>query len=77
MPRKKETRGGWNRKYKTEKQRKEAVQRQTNESHKRLMTAFAFRFHNVNDQAVIDKLNSVPNKVDYIRQLILKDIQQE
>ena len=27
------------------------------------------------DKEIIDKLNSVPNKTDYIRQLIVKDIQ--
>lgn len=38
------------------------------------MTAVKVRFHNVSDREVIDKLNSVGNKTDYIRQLILNDI---
>jgi len=38
------------------------------------MTAVKVRFHNTSDLEVINKLNSVPNKTDYIRQLILADI---
>lgn len=38
------------------------------------MTAINVRFHNVSDREVIEKLKSVPNKADYIRQLILTDI---
>lgn len=29
-----------------------------------------------NDKAIIDKLNSVDDKLDYVRQLILKDIEK-
>lgn len=36
--------------------------------------AISFYIDRDNDKAIIDKLNSVPNKTDYIRQLILKDI---
>ena len=72
---KKETRG---RKtiYNTERKKKLAHQEQVNKFNKNSTTSFAFRFHNVNDEQVIDKLNSVPNKVDYVRQLILKDIDE-
>lgn len=38
------------------------------------MTMICTRFHNANDADVIEKLKSVPNKVDYIRQLIRADI---
>lgn len=31
-------------------------------------------FRTGSDDSVIEKLNSVPNKIDYIRQLILDDI---
>lgn len=41
---------------------------------KKNMTTLKVRFHNVNDLEVINKLNGVPNKTDYIRQLILADI---
>lgn len=32
------------------------------------------RFRKTSDSDVIEKLNSVPNKADYIRQLVLDDI---
>jgi len=38
------------------------------------MTAVKVRFHNEHDREVIDKLKTVENKTDYIRQLILKDL---
>ena len=46
----------------------------TNKYHKEKTTTISVRFHNINDLEVINKLNSVPNKTDYIRQLILADI---
>lgn len=44
--------------------------------HKENYVRFALTFRNT-ETDIIDKLNSVPNKVDYIRQLILADIQKE
>ena len=44
--------------------------------HKTHMTGINLRFHNQSDQDVIEKLNSVKNKTDYIRQLIRADIQK-
>ena len=38
------------------------------------MTMVTLKFHNKSDLDVINKLQSVENKTDYIRQLILKDI---
>lgn len=38
------------------------------------MTRVYVRFHNINDADIIEKLNSVPSKNDYIRQLIRADI---
>jgi len=38
------------------------------------MTSVSIRLHNTSDRAVLDKLASVENKTDYIRQLILADI---
>lgn len=35
------------------------------------------RYHHVNDADVIEKVNSVPNKADYIRQLIRADIKRQ
>ena len=37
-------------------------------------TSFSFSFGNVNDADVIEKLNSVPNKQGYIKNLIRADI---
>ena len=72
---KKETRGR-PRKYKTKKQSTKAIYEQVNASHKKTSTCINVRFHNVNDREVLDKLAAVPNKADYIRNLILKDIKQ-
>lgn len=44
--------------------------------HKAHMTGINLRFHNQSDQDVIEKLKSVENKTDYIRQLIRADIQK-
>ena len=66
-----------NRKYKNAVQERKAKNRITSRYHKRAMKAFSFRFHKVNDKAVIAKLRSVDNKNDYIRQLIIKDIKEE
>ncbi len=37
---------------------------------------FCIAFNTENDKEIIEKLQSVPNKIDYIRQLILKDLVQ-
>lgn len=38
---------------------------------------FAFRLRKSSDAEAIEKIKSVPNKSDYLRQLILKDIAEE
>lgn len=38
---------------------------------------FAFRLRKSSDEEAIEKIKSVPNKSDYLRQLILKDIAEE
>ena len=45
-----------------------------NRYHKKAFTTISVRFHNENDRAVLAQLNRVENKTDYIRQLILNDI---
>ena len=40
------------------------------------MKSFQIRFHNTHDRDVINKLQSVENKTDYIRQLILSDLKK-
>jgi len=42
--------------------------------HKEKMTNFGIRFHNENDKDVIERLRTVPNKTDYIRQLVRADL---
>lgn len=66
-----------NRKYKNAVQERKAKNKITNRYHTRAMKAFTFRFHKVNDKTVIAKLQSVDNKNDYIRQLIIKNIKEE
>lgn len=74
MPKKKETRGGWNKKYTTEKQRQKAISKQVSESHSRTTRCINVRFHLENDKDILEMLDSVPNKAEYIRQLIKQDI---
>ena len=40
------------------------------------MTQIAIRYNNINDADILEKLNEVPNKADYIRQLIRADIKR-
>jgi len=74
MPKKKETRGGWNKKYKTEAERKAAKNAQAAASRLRTTSTFAFRFNNLKDAEIIAKLKAVENQTDYIRKLIANDI---
>ncbi len=60
--------------YTTNRQRRRATTRVNNAYKKRSQTAFTLRFHNENDAEVIRKLQEQDNKIDYVRQLILKDI---
>ena len=62
------------RKYKTDEQRKKAQLKADYAYKRRAQKAFTIRFHKENDKEVIHKLRTVPNRVDYIRQLILKDL---
>lgn len=66
-----------NRKYKNAVQERKAKNKITNRYHTRAMKAFTFRFHKESDSTVIAKIQSKENKNDYIRQLILSDIQKE
>ena len=64
------------RKYKDEETSKKATTRRMNEWNRENKVAICLRYHKVYDKELIEKLNSVPNKNDYIRQLILKDMQK-
>ena len=61
-------------KYATEHQRKIAISKQVNEYQKRSTTCIALRFHNINDRDILNKLDSVDNKVGYIKKLVRDDI---
>lgn len=75
MPKKKETRGGaHNVKYKTKKQAKKAAESQRNVWKKTNTRCINVRYNLINDKEILDKLDSVDNKADYIRKLILNDI---
>lgn len=66
-----------NRKYKNAVQARKARNRVVDKYHNRAMKSFSFRFHKVSDRAVIERIQQKENKNDYIRQLILADIQKE
>lgn len=61
-------------KYRNNTERKRARQKQNQTYKNAKQTAFTIRFHNVNDAEVIKRLKEQPNKIDYIRRLIVKDI---
>lgn len=66
------------RKYKDKKTSKLAANRRSNIYNKEHRTPFLFRFSNdiEPDKTIIAKLQSVPNRSDYIRKLILEDIKK-
>lgn len=66
-----------NYKYPNARARAKAIDRQNRKYKREKQTAFTIRFHNINDKAVIEKIKSQSNKIDYIRQLIIKDIKEE
>lgn len=74
MPKRKETRG--RKKTLTTKQRlknDQACRESWRKEHTKIIN---MRFNTETDKEVLDKLASVENKVDYIRNLILEDIKR-
>ena len=57
---------------KTDQKRLESIAR----LHRENTITVLLRLHKENDRAIIDKLNSVGNKVGYIRGLILEDLER-
>ena len=58
---------------------KETIQKnieRSKEWNKTNLKSVTIQFNKVSDKDVINRLNQVPNKTDYIRQLIRKDIEQ-
>ena len=41
------------------------------------VTQLCIKYVTKNNQEILDKLNSVPSKADYIRKLILADLERE
>lgn len=44
---------------------------------KKSVSQVCLKYVTKNNQEILDKLNSVPSKADYVRQLILKDLERE
>lgn len=63
-------------KYHTEKERRLAAFRATDKWRKEHMTRVVMRLRNKEDADVIAKLESVSNKVDYIRKLVREDMKK-
>lgn len=48
-----------------------------NEVWKKSVSQICLKYVTKNNKEILDKLNSVPSKADYVRQLILKDLERE
>ena len=57
--------------------RTEAQKRARNKWQAKAMRQIALRFNRENDADVLRKMDSVPNKTDYVRQLVRDDIGKE
>lgn len=44
---------------------------------KKNVSQVCLKYVTKNNQEILDKLNSVPSKADYVRQLILQDLERE
>lgn len=63
-------------KYKTKTQARKARNRRASKWGEKNLKTTILKFHKVNDKEVIDKLDSVDNKTDYVRTLIKNDIKE-
>ncbi len=63
-------------KYKTERQARAAQQANVRKWTNAHMTSIAIRLHNENDAKVIARIKAQPNQADYIRRLVLEDIER-
>lgn len=55
----------------------EARIRANNKYAKNNVSQVCLKYVTKNNQEILDKLNSVPSKADYVRQLILQDLERE
>lgn len=60
-----------------EEKRQKALTRATNRWKKEHQKTVLLGFNKDTDKEIIEMLDSVPNKTDYVRQLILLDIAEE
>lgn len=55
----------------------EAKMRANSKYEKKHIRQILLKFHKTHEAAIIEKLDSVPSKNNYIRQLILQDLERE
>nr|DAZ04855.1 MAG TPA: hypothetical protein [Caudoviricetes sp.] len=55
----------------------EAKMRANSKYEKKHIRQILLKFHKTYDVAIIEKLDSVPSKNNYVRQLILQDLERE
>ena len=55
----------------------EARLRANNKYAKKNVSQICLKYVTKNNREILEKLNSVPSKADYVRQLILKDLERE
>lgn len=55
----------------------EAQLRAQTKYEKKNVSQVCLKYVTKNNQEILDKLNSVPSKADYVRQLILQDLERE
>ena len=55
---------------------KDKIKETKSEYYARTTKSYKLQFRNVADAEIIEKLNSVPSKVVYVRELIRKDIEK-
>lgn len=55
----------------------ESQLRATIKYEKKNVSQVCLKYVTKNNQEILDKLNSVPSKADYVRQLILQDLERE
>ena len=55
----------------------EARLRVTIKYEKKNVSQICLKYVTKNNKEILDKLNSVPSKADYVRQLILQDLERE
>lgn len=63
-------------KYQTEEERKQGMLKRQYKWGKKNTKIISVRFNIESDKEVLDQINKQKNKADYIRKLVLKDIEE-